>query len=249
MSVETKRYFTATKDDGSKVFLTIRRPDRKELADADFEYSRVFNEALRNSLPTKQRQMKLLRDAGAWTADDEREMEESRKRAQKLEARVQADADKQRVFASEDERQAVQSELAKALMDFNSHRSNIEQMLNQTADAKAENAFRNLMLCRTIEYADEDPATKTPVNMDKVRMKDGKHQGMQPLWATLDELQREVDRSLIIRVMYEYQAFSAGLPSDFPEEEEETAAGTDTANAPEADPVTVLPAPGEQTAA
>lgn len=195
------RQFVATRDDGSKVSLSVRKPTQRELELGDFEFSRMYNQALLNGLPTRDRHFARLKQTDNWSEQQEQEMERLRLAAVSLEAKATAKG------VPDAERKELETQFAKALADFNVYRQDIESMLSHTADAKADNAYRNFMICCVTEG-------------EKGR-----------LWASVGELMTEKDQALTNRVFYEYIRHQAGLPSEW-KDRVATAAAVSTTTAP-----------------
>lgn len=233
-TVETSRTFPAKKDDGSIVLLCVRKPTRSELEYAERESSRLFNASLRHGLPTRTRQLRDLMNAGLWTKEDEAALADATVKLREIENRLAA-------ATTNEERAAIREERAPVYAKFDSYRRDIDQMLSHTCDAKAESGARTALICCTVEYAATDD-TGAAVNADK-RQRDGT---MARVWKDADALIAEIDSALLNRVVYEYQYFINGLPSNW-EADSGQVAGTQpvAAPAPEAPEAAAQTAPDQ----
>lgn len=189
------RSFVATKDDGSKLHLTIRKAHRRERQLADYQYSKVFNEAIRFNLPTRPQMLKQLRKNEVWTAEQEAELEKLRIAA--------AEAEDEYQKAETDVKDRVKEARDQALDAFNEKRSEIESLLSHTADAKADLSTRNFLIACTVAY-DASPSH-------------GEKAGKR-VWDSLEALLDEEDASLLQRCVYEYVMLQNDLPSNWVDE-------------------------------
>jgi len=216
---QTSRAFTATKDDSTEVQLRVREATRRELEMADMEFSRAFNMALRFGLPTSTRQMKHLKQSELWTEADDARVQKLRQHALAIEDRLSEAGD----TASED----LKTEHREAMTQLNEARRDLEAMLAHTCDAKADQAYRNFLMCCSVEVVGDEKAER--------------------LWPSVDDLMQETDNKLLSRAMYEWTMFRAGLESDWasfqtPAPATATTQATDQADQTEPDAPAQVPA-------
>ena len=205
-SKQAPRYFAATRDDGSVLHLTVRRPTRAESSRADLASSRVFNDCLGFGLPTQKRQLRTLAESGQWTEVEAAKTEALRAKAVRLEAQLSPDLDK----AAYD---AINTARIEATVAFREMRGELDSMLQHTCESKSAIEYRNFIIACVVEYAATD-ADGNPVNQDK-QVKSGDGFFMSRLWASIDDLADDIDGELLERVLYEHLMFTAGLPSEW----------------------------------
>jgi len=109
--------------------------------------------------------------------------------------------------AANAERDKAIAEYEKAFAELRPLRDDIEQMLGHTADAKAENAQRNFLICCVTEYVTvkQDAAAKS-AQIENVL--DRVFDGVEAMLAC-------TDLDLLQRIIYEYITFNAGMPSEY----------------------------------
>lgn len=243
---ETSRSFTVAID-GQDTYLTVRKPTQRELDHADMEKSRTYQQALRLGIVSRARMLKDMRATGTWTDVDDAELEKARVKAEEAQKALTEDK-----FATEQEK-ADCKELHKQLMsEYNEINRDLQGMLQNSCDSKADDRWRNYLMATTIEYASSNPTTKAVIHNKRV----GK-----PVWDSVDELLSEDKFDLIERCYYEFIMFSNGLPSDWEKDKADddkvddakvdgvaTDVATDVAATPEADVTPAEPSDAETTA-
>jgi len=209
----TSRRFTATKDDGSKITIQVRRPTQRELELSDFELSRVFNQALLNQLPPRSRLLRKMRANGIWTDADSEAMDTLRGAVARADSGL-ADLNKQiepleKIHPAPEnladllaKRDALVLSRNTQFGDLRELRTEVDGMLGHTADAKAESAQRNFLICCVTEYVGGDKADEVG---DRV-------------FSSVEDLLISTDINLVQRIIYEYITFNADLPSEYVDE-------------------------------
>ena len=216
--IDTKesRAFEITKDDGTKAWVRVRRATRRELELADLELSRVFNQGLLAELPPRNRMLRKLRANGVWTDSDSELLDNLRRTVARASLQISEASKKladlkpeqaSQLAAAIAERDKAIAEYEKAFAELRPLRDDIEQMLGHTADAKAENAQRNFLICCVTEYVTvkQDAAAKCAqieAVLDRV------FEGVEAMLAC-------TDLDLLQRIIYEYITFNAGMPSEY----------------------------------
>lgn len=225
------RIFTVTKDNGTAVTVRLRKPNRRELEAGDFEQSRVFNQALQNQLPTRNRLLRKLMEGGLWTQADSDRLNTLRQSVAKTDlenvtllTRINALAkdtegkDKEPAALTADETQQLATlrtehetktiERVALFTELRQLRMEIDEMLGHTADAKAEEANRNFILACISEVVEATDGKVTKV--------------VKRVWDSIEQMLAETDTNLMQRVVYEYMTFISGLPSEWGDDEPET---------------------------
>jgi hypothetical protein len=188
------RTFTATRNDSTTVTLSVRQPDRAELEAADLEYSAKFNQCLFAGLPTRSRMLAQLRKVGLWTTAQEQQMLDLRNEGLALEKRLADDK-----FATADDKGHATGRHREILVALNDLRTDLDTMLGQTSDAKADQARRDFLLACTVEYA--EPC--------------GDKAAGSRLWGSVEDYYNEPDGVLTERVQYESIMFINGVDSQW----------------------------------
>ena len=196
------RSFRAKRDDGSFLALTTRKPTQEELGAARYELSATFNQSLMHGLPTRTKMMKSLEKNGLWGNTEKEAFQALREKA--LQTNKQLTATKEKISkakAAGGDVAAFQTQLDELQADYDGAntqfvdlRGEIESMLEHTADARADDAYRNFLVACVTEYAD---GTKKG---DRV-------------WSSLDAYIEDGDMLLTQRALYEYLYCQADQPS------------------------------------
>ncbi len=208
------RQFRAKRDDGSLILLTTRLPMQAETHAARLEYSAVFNDSLKHGLPTRTKMLKDLERSGLWGQAEKEEFERIRTEALGVDKQLtglrKSLAEKQgnTNFLGTPEERTIQGEIStlQARFDqlnaeFISMRQEVESMLEHTADARADDAFRNCLVACVTEYDD------------------GVSKGKR-VWESIDSYVDENDMMLSQRALYEYLYCTAGQPSAWKDKDE-----------------------------
>lgn len=245
LETTTERVFEVTKDNGQTVKVRVRKPNRRELETADFEQSRVFNQALQSQLPTRHRLLRKLREGGLWTSSEDERLETLRTQVARsdtqsaeLTAKIdslakdaegkdkepgQLTADESQTLAGwQSQRDILNEQRVILFTELRDLRIEIDQMLGHTADAKSEEANRNCILACISEIVETgevaDATGNKVIKVTKV---------VSRVWATIEAMLSEVDVNLWQRIVYEYMTFSGGLPSEWDETKAEPASKTE----------------------
>jgi hypothetical protein len=200
-STPSVRFFSIEKPDKSKIDLTIRRPTAKEREYADLEKAATFNRSLMAGLPLRQRMLRELRKNDLWGDTQEKEFDSLRTSVlQTNEAIKVILPEGTKEIDLDGQHEAELSDLRKTRNDatrrLNELRGDVEAMLSQTADAKADEAEQNFLLACVVEYAS------------------GANKGKR-LWSSVQDMLGESDADLFTRISYEAMTFSNGIPSDW----------------------------------
>jgi hypothetical protein len=180
------REFEVEVASGKKVTLTVRSATNQELQDAEFEYSRGFNNALMSGIMPQARLIAELTENGIWTEDDDKKIDDQRQVVIKLEDALDE-------AEEEEDKKRIAENLREERMKLYSMRQARTDILSHSAESKAEEAQRNFLVSRVIEHKDTGRA----------------------VWKTYADYKEDEDANLLFRATYEYMTFVNGLPSDF----------------------------------
>lgn len=190
---EELRKFLCVRTDKTVVMLSVRVPDDNEIEQADMEYSAIFNRGLLSRLPTQASLLRRLRENNVIDEKDENEIGQLTAETQVLSKRLRDNKYADDAAKHQDE------ELIRIKQDrLGQLTSEMDAMFEHTCDAKAGLAQRNFLIACVVEYVDG------PKNGERV-------------WNSIEDLQKETDRDLLNRVMYEYLMMTNGRPSNWDE--------------------------------
>jgi chorismate mutase len=178
---------------GRRVFETdkglvqIRFPKVDENRLADWEYSKVFNQAIKDSIPTNKQMTKQIQELELWTKEDDDKIEKLRE-----------EIDKQIVIMGKmsegsknmEKAQEKIAELRNELIAFQQER---QRYFQQTAESKAEEAKMSFLIYKCTEDANTG----------------------KPFWHSYDAFKNEEDQGTVNSIAYQFITFINGLPSDF----------------------------------
>ena len=203
------RAFRATKDDGSSVWLRVRRPNRRESELADLELSRVFNQSLLSELPPRSRLLRKLKESGMWTDADSEKFDSLRASVVRAGIKISELVKKKNDFKPENVEQlaavevaitAAEAEYEKASSLLIELRKEVDGMLGHTADAKAESAQRNFLICCVTELVKIKAGA-----VDEVGAR---------MFSGTDEMLATTELGLLQRIVYEYITFNNSMSSE-----------------------------------
>jgi len=173
--------------DTSRGLVQIRFPKVEENRLADWEYTRVLTQAIKDGIMTNKQMRQFIEENELWTDADEKEIEalnaeidkqivvlskmgENTKNADKVEAKI--NELRQQVFQKQQERQ---------------------KFFNNTAEAKADESKMSFLLYKCSEDAETN----------------------KPLWESYDAFKNEEDQELVNTIVFQFLTFINGLPADF----------------------------------
>lgn len=193
MTNKEKREKMVEVQTGNRVFdsekyglLSIRFPLVEENRLADWEYSKVFHQAIMDDIPTNKEIEAMIKKRNLWTDEDEAKITELRSQIDvqlvllsKMETEKnikpindKIDALRQEIFMLQQERQ---------------------KFFNNTAEAKADEAKMSFLISRVTEHADTG----------------------KKVWETYGDFKNEPDQSTVNDIVMQFLTFINGLPADF----------------------------------
>lgn len=192
---EARELMTEVKT-GRRVFRTnkglvqIRFPRVEENRLADWEYSKVFNEAILDKIPTNKEMTKIIETRGLWTQEDDDKInalsEEIQKQITVLSKMTEGSKNAEK----------AQEKIAELRQQIFSLQQERQKYFLQTAEAKADEAKMSFLLYKCSELAETG----------------------EPLWKKYDDFKNEEDQEVVNTIVYQFLTFINGLPQDFLQE-------------------------------
>lgn len=178
---------------GRRVFETeqgliqIRFPKVDENRLADWEYSKVFQQALKDGIPTNKQMQKQIEEYGMWTKEDDDKI-----------AKLREEIEKQIVVMSKmaegsknmEKAQEKVNELRDELIEVQTEK---QRYFQNTAEAKADEAKMSFLIFKCTEDANTG----------------------KPFWSSYDAFKNEEDQGTVNTIAYQFITFINGLSSDF----------------------------------
>jgi hypothetical protein len=193
MSNKEKREKMVEVQTGKRVFdsekyglLQIRYPKVEENRLADWEYSKVFNQACMDDIPTNREMEELIKRKKLWTSEDDEKIE-----------KIREEIEKQLVLLSKMESEKAIAPIESKIKALRDEMFGLQQerqrYFNNTAEAKADEAKMSFLIHKCTEYADTG----------------------KPVWPTYDDFKNEEDQETVNLIVYQFLTFINGLPADF----------------------------------
>ncbi|HLI46449.1 MAG TPA: hypothetical protein VKU94_04580 [Geobacterales bacterium] len=193
MTNKEKREKMVEVQTGKRVFdskkyglLQIRFPKVEENRLADWEYSKVFMQAVNDDIPTNKEIEAMIKRKNLWTEEDDKKIEELR-----------AKIDAQLVLLSKMETEKNMAPIEAKINEYRQEIFDLQQerqkYFNNTAEAKADEAKMSFLIHKCTEYADTG----------------------KPVWETYKDFKEEEDQATVNEIVYQFLTFINGLPADF----------------------------------
>lgn len=167
--------------------LQIRFPKVEENRLADWEYSKVFQQAIMDDIPTNKEMTKLIERKGLWTKEDDEKIEE-----------INAEIQKQvtvlgKMAEGSKNMEKIQEKINELRQEIFQMQQERQRWYNNTAESKAEESKMSFLIYKCTEFADS-----------------GKN-----VWSKYDDFKNEEDQEAVNTVVYQFITFINGLPADF----------------------------------
>lgn len=182
--IKTGRRVFDTKKYG---LLQIRFPKVEENRLADWEYSKVFQQAIMDDIPTNKEMTKLIERKGLWSKEDDDKIESLNEEIQK---QVTVLSKMSEGSKNMDKVQEKINELRQEIFQMQQER---QRWYNNTAESKAEESKMSFLIYKCTEFADS-----------------GKN-----VWAKYEDFKGEEDQESVNTIVYQFITFINGLPADF----------------------------------
>lgn len=193
MTNKEKREKMVEVQTGKRVFdtekyglLSIRFPLVEENRLADWEYSKVFHQAIMDEIPTNKEIEAMIKKRNLWTEEDEEQI-----------ADLRSQIDVQLVLLSKMETEKnmkpIQDKidtLRQAIFQLQQER---QKFFNNTAEAKADEAKMSFLISRVTEFADTG----------------------KKVWEKYADFKEEPDQGTVNDIVMQFLTFINGLPADF----------------------------------
>lgn len=174
--------------------LFFRKPGMQDHEEAEWEYSRIFNKAIKNGIVPREVMKSQLREQGIWTDDDDARSEALEEEMVVVMADLQSAADEDDKKNFEEARR----EVARVRNEMIEHNSKLNAFLNNCAEEKAGEAriFYLTYACAETE--------------------DGKK-----FWKSFEEFKTKTDPAIVNTAFFQFMLFinnlSANLTDSFVE--------------------------------
>lgn len=166
--------------------LQIRYPKVEENRLADWQYSKVFQQAIVDDIPTNREMDYMIKKRNLWTDADEEKIE-----------KIKDEIQKQIVLLSKMETEKnsfpVKMEIDRLRSELFGIQQEKQRYYNNTAEAKAEEAKLSYLIYACTEKADTN----------------------KRLWKKYEDFQNEEDQNIVNEITYQFMTFINGLPADF----------------------------------
>lgn len=166
--------------------LQIRYPKVEENRLADWQYSKVFQQAIVDDIPTNREMDYMIKKRNLWTEADEEKIE-----------KIKDEIQKQIVLLSKMETEKnsfpVKMEIDRLRSELFGIQQEKQRYYNNTAEAKAEEAKLSYLIYACTEKADTS----------------------KRLWKKYEDFQNEEDQNVVNEITYQFMTFINGLPADF----------------------------------
>lgn len=167
--------------------LQIRFPKVEENRLADWEYSKVFNQAVLDGIPTNKEMQRLIEERQLWTEQDEKKIQDLKEEISKQIVVLSKMGEGTKNF---EKTQAKIDELRAELFQLQHEK---QKYFNNTAESKADEAKLSFLIHKCTEFAETG----------------------KPVWATYADFKNEEDQETVNIVVYQFMTFINGLPADF----------------------------------
>jgi hypothetical protein len=193
MSNKEKREKMTEVQTGRRVFdsekyglLQIRYPRVEENRLADWEYSKVFQQAVMDDIPTNREMEELIKKKKLWTKKDDEKIEQ-----------IKEEINKQLTLLSKMETEKNMLPIEMKIEELRDEMFGLQQekqrYFNNTAEAKADEAKMSFLIHKCTEYAENN----------------------KPVWGTYADFKNEEDQATVNMIVYQFLTFINGLPADF----------------------------------
>jgi chorismate mutase len=193
MTNKEKREKMVEVQTGKRVFdtekyglLQIRFPLVEENRLADWEYSKVFHQAIMDEIPTNKEVEAMIKKRNLWTEEDEEKI-----------ADLRSKIDVQLVLLSKMETEKnmkpIQDKIDELRQEIFQLQQERQKFFNNTAEAKADEAKMSFLISRVTEYADTG----------------------KKVWEKYNDFKDEPDQATVNDIVMQFLTFINGLPADF----------------------------------
>ncbi len=176
--------------DTAKGLVQIRFPKVEENRLADWEYSKVLNQAIKDGIPSNKQMTKMIADMELWTEEDDDKVQSLRDEIDKQIVVMGKMAEGSKNMEKAEEKLA---QMRQELLAFQQERQKLYQ---NTAESKADEGKMSFLIYKCTEVADTGKA----------------------FWPSYEAFKNEEDQNLVNTIAYQFITFVNGLPADFLQE-------------------------------
>jgi hypothetical protein len=166
--------------------LQIRYPKVEENRLADWEYSKVFQQAIMDDIPTNKEMRKFIEAKKLWIDEDESKIE-----------KIKEELNKQIVVLGKMETKKNSRKIEDKIEELRTEMFALQQekqkYFNNTAESKAEEAKMSFLIFKCTEDANTG----------------------KPIWKSYDDFKNEENQEAVNVIVYQFLTFINGLPADF----------------------------------
>lgn len=166
--------------------LQIRYPKVEENRLADWEYSKVFQQAIMEDIPTNREMEDVIKRKKLWTKEDDEKID-----------KLNEEINKQIVVLSKLESEKAIAPVEAKIADLRNEIFQLQQQrqfyFNNTAESKADEAKMSFLIHKCTEYAESG----------------------KPVWKSYEDFKNEGDQITVNQIVYQFLTFINGLPADF----------------------------------
>lgn len=143
--MEEKRIYSFRNSNDEIVRFSVRKATNKEIEESDVEYSKAFFKALKNGLPTRMVLSNVLASSGAWTEDNDKEIDEIDRQVSLLSTRTGVNKEEK-------------DKIDKKISELDDKASTLRRIRNSyfshCVESLASDAQRDYIVSCVTEYAD-----------------------------------------------------------------------------------------------
>jgi hypothetical protein len=171
----------------SKGLTQVRFPKVEENRLADWEYTKVLNQALKDGIPTNKQMTSMIKELGLWTDEDDSKVDKLREEINKQIAVLDKMSEGSKNF---DKVQEKINELRNEMFGMQQERQKLYQ---NTAESKADESKMSYLIYKCTEFAETGKS----------------------VWSSYDDFKNEENQEFVNTVVYQFITFVNGLPADF----------------------------------
>ncbi|RPK20064.1 hypothetical protein [Paenibacillus xylanexedens] len=176
--------------DSARGLVQIRFPKVEENRLADWEYSKVLNQAIKDGIPSNKQMTKMIESMELWTKEDDEKVQTLRDEIDKQIVVMGKMAEGSKNMEKAEDKI---SEFRQELMALQQERQKLYQ---NTAESKADEGKMSFLIYKCTEVADTG----------------------KPFWSSYEAFKNEEDQNLVNTIAYQFITFVNGLPADFLQE-------------------------------
>jgi len=187
--LDVRREFTLEDDKGNITSYYIADPSGEDIRKADWNYAKVFNQALADKIPTHAQMLEILKERGVLSEEYQRSVEKTKIDLAAALFRLEHMAPDQ-----DEENEALAMETARLRDELFRLNQRLNGPLQNSCENMAEDSKNEYLTSRVIQF------------------KDGKR-----IWNTFDDYLREPNTQLTVKCRFEVMLWLQGLDSNFME--------------------------------